>query len=303
MIFLDPKSDVAFKKLFGDITHKNILMSFLNSVLGNREGKKIIDVVLNDPANLPETLEAKASIVDVRCTDQNNNQYIVEMQVVTQKNYAARAQYYSALALSRQLGKKERYDLLVPVIFVGVLDFVLFENPHYISHHFILDKETLAHELQHFEFHFIELPKFTKELEELEVSLNSELILDKWIYFLKHADSLQNIPAPLKDQAIQDAFIVLEQGNWSRAELEAYDRSLDAWRSYEGQMEAAKEISEAKGEARGIERGMAQGIEKGKLEAKLEIAKKLLDIADVATIAATTDLTIEQVEELKKNTK
>ena len=33
MIFADPRSDIAFKKLFGDITHKNILISFLNSVL------------------------------------------------------------------------------------------------------------------------------------------------------------------------------------------------------------------------------------------------------------------------------
>ena len=42
MIFLDPKSDIAFKKLFGDIAHKNILISFLNSVLERIEGEKIV---------------------------------------------------------------------------------------------------------------------------------------------------------------------------------------------------------------------------------------------------------------------
>ena len=139
MIFLDPKSDMVFKKLFGTIAHKNILMSFLNSVLERAEGEQIIDVVINDPSNVAETPLSKTSIVDVRCTDQRNNQYIIEMQVITQKDYAARAQYYSSLALSRQLASGERYHNLVPVIFVGILDFNLFESPDYIHHHLILN--------------------------------------------------------------------------------------------------------------------------------------------------------------------
>ncbi|RUM55609.1 MAG: transposase, partial [Nautilia sp.] len=33
MKFADPKNDLAFKKIFGDEKHKNILISFLNAVL------------------------------------------------------------------------------------------------------------------------------------------------------------------------------------------------------------------------------------------------------------------------------
>ena len=69
MIFLDPTSDIAFKKLFGSSEHKNIVISFLNSVLGRVEGEKIVDVVINDPHNYPEIPEGKYSIVDVKCTD------------------------------------------------------------------------------------------------------------------------------------------------------------------------------------------------------------------------------------------
>ena len=146
MIFLDPRSDIAFKKLFGNIAHKNILISFLNSILGRLEGEKIVDVIFNDPTNVAETPLSKMSIVDVRCTDQNNNQYIVEMQVTDQKDYASRAQYYSALALSRQLAASQKYDKLVPVIFVGILDFNLFKTTDYVSHHVILDRKSYAHE-------------------------------------------------------------------------------------------------------------------------------------------------------------
>src|SRR6185436_7530469 len=126
MTFLDPRTDIAFKKLFGDMNHRPVLISFLNAVLNRSEGEKIVDVVISDPQNRADTPSAKFSIVDVRCTDQNNHHYIVEMQVSTQKDYGVRAQYYSSYALSRQLVKGDDYERLVPVIFVGVLDFTLF---------------------------------------------------------------------------------------------------------------------------------------------------------------------------------
>ncbi len=278
MIYLDPRSDMVFKKLFGDITHKNILISFLNSVLGRVEGKKIIDVVINDPSNVPETPLSKTSIVDVRCTDQSSNQYIVEMQVVTQKDYGARAQYYSSLALSRQLASGESYSKLVPVIFVGVLDFSLFKTSNYISHHFILDNETHEHELAHMEFHFIELPKFNKKPE----ALNG--ILEKWIYFIKNAGLLQKVPSYLSEPVLTEAFGVLAQSNWSIPELEAYDRYQDSIRSAIGQLEAA------------MEKGMEKGIEK----ARLEMAKKLLSKLDIAAVAEITGLSVEELTKLKK---
>ena len=53
------------------------------------EDKKIINVVINDPHNFPETQDDKSSTVDIRCTDQQGAQYIVEMQVIDQKDYLA----------------------------------------------------------------------------------------------------------------------------------------------------------------------------------------------------------------------
>lgn len=279
MIYLSPKSDVAFKKLFGNIAHKNILISFLNSVLQRPEHLKIVDVVINDPANTPDRVDGKSSIVDIRCTDHSKNQYIVEMQVVSQKDYAARAQYYSSIALARQLNSAQKYDLLVPVIFVGVLNFDLFKAKNFLSHHLILDSQTQDHELKHLEFHFIELTKFNKS----EAQLDS--ILDKWVYFLKNAEELQQVPVSFKETELTDAFKVLSQSNWSNQELLEYDRFLDDWRSRAGNFEA----------------GEQSGIEKGRLEANLGTAANLLKVGlDIATIAKTTGLSIEQVEKLKK---
>ena len=80
MVYLDPTNDVAFKKLFGDIAHKDILISFLNSILERKNERKIVDVTIGDPNNLPEINspeeQSKSSIVDVRCTDELRGQYI-----------------------------------------------------------------------------------------------------------------------------------------------------------------------------------------------------------------------------------
>jgi len=279
MVFLDPRIDIAFKKLFGDITHKNVTISFLNHILERKEGNKIVDLVINDPNNIPETLDAKSSIVDVRCTDQAGFQYIVEMQVSSQKDYGTRALYYSSLAFARQLSKGEKYEKLMPVIFIGILDFALFKNKNYISHHAILDTEIFECEIGRLEFHFIELAKFHKTFEE------SLTIIDQWIWSLKNAGTAQKVPALLQDPALKDAFEILEQGNWSKVELEAYDRKLDEERSRISQLETAEDKGQARGEQKKA----------------LEIAAKLLDVLDVATIAKKTGLTFDQVEELKKH--
>jgi len=257
-------------------------MSFLNSVLERQKGEEIIDVVFNDPHNTAETIDLKKTIVDVRCTDQLNNQYIIEMQIMTQEDYAARAQYYSSVALARQLEKKAQYGKLVPVIFVGVLNFNLFENTNYLSHHLILDTETHQQNLKHLTFHFIELTKFHKKLEELST------ILDKWIYFLRYADELKKIPMTLKEPIISDAFEIIEHGNWSVKELETYDRYLDAFRVIEGQVDSAKRA------------GLAEGITKGERKKAIEIAQKLLDVLDIETIAKKTGLTSFEIKKLKK---
>ena len=281
--YLNPKNDIAFKKLFGDMAHKDIVISFLNSILERKEGRKIIDVTINDPNNLPETNspeeQSKSSIVDVRCTDQLKNQYIIEMQVATQKYYAIRAQYYSTLAFSRQLGEKERYDTLLPVIFVGVLDFNLFDDDDYLCHNLIIDTKTQVQKFNCLEFHILELKKFKKKLEELTT------LAEKWIYFLSNAHEQNKVPDNLVE--LKEAFLVLNKTNWEIKELNEYELALDRMRSEAGKIDFATE--------KGIEIGKAEG----EKNTQVKIAKQLLGVLDVETIAEKTGLDIETVKKLK----
>lgn len=106
--------------------------------------------------------------------------------------------------------------------------------------------------------------------------------------FLDPKSDLEKVPASLQEPVLKEAFNVLAQGNWSKKELEAYDQYLDEIRSTASQLKTAKK------------QGEEIGKEIGKLEEKLAIAKRLLKTNDVATVAEITELTIAQVEDLKK---
>jgi predicted transposase/invertase (TIGR01784 family) len=106
--FLDPKNDVAFKKIFGSEKNKDILIHFINDIMGFTGGDQIQDVTFLSPIQDPEIAYKKQSIVDVLCKSENGTKIIVEMQVSPSKGFEKRAQYYAAKAYGRQLnmGKK-----------------------------------------------------------------------------------------------------------------------------------------------------------------------------------------------------
>ena len=80
MKFADPKNDLAFKKIFGNSQHTNILISFLNSVLDFKDGKAIAEVTLANPYQVPKIPELKETILDIQATNKNGEKFIVEMQ-------------------------------------------------------------------------------------------------------------------------------------------------------------------------------------------------------------------------------
>lgn len=286
MIFLDPTSDIAFKKLFGNQAKKEILMSFLNSILEKKGEDIIVDVTITDPYNNPETNWLKLSIVDVRCVDQKGRHLIVEVQVKYQDDYPERVQHYVAHAIARQLGKGAKYREIMPVIFIGILSENFSESPDYINHHTIRNTLTQEQLLKHMDFYFIELSKFNKELNQLES------VTDKWIYLLKNAETLDAIPTELQSPIeIEDAMDELKQGNLSPQELTAYDIYLDRRR-------VAQSVEETL-IRRSIAKGMQQGMEEGKHVQALAIATKMLqDGFDHETIAKLTTLTLEEIKKL-----
>lgn len=223
--YLSPSNDIAFKKIFGEVKNKDILIHFLNDVLGKDGYDAIADVIINDPVQQPEIAGAKQSILDILCTDNKGTRYIVEMQVAPHRGFEKRAQYYAAKVYSGQAKIGDRYYELKEVIFLAILDFEKFpKKTAYKSSHVILDKETYEHDLKDFSFTFIELPKFTKTNPEDLLTYE-----EKWCYFFKHASEPDNMRwffSTIKDEneVIHRAYNILEAHNWTEEELALYDK-------------------------------------------------------------------------------
>ena len=80
--FVDPKNDVAFRKIFGDENKKEILISFLNNILEfTGTNKEIIEITIQNPYQVPKLKELKETILDIKSVDKRNIHYIIEMQM------------------------------------------------------------------------------------------------------------------------------------------------------------------------------------------------------------------------------
>lgn len=75
--YLDPKSDIVFKRIFGE--HPDLVKSFLNSVMPLPEGGLIETVSYLATEQVPRIPGLKNTIVDVKCTDQSGRIFIIEM--------------------------------------------------------------------------------------------------------------------------------------------------------------------------------------------------------------------------------
>lgn len=97
MRYLDPKADLTFKKIFGE--HKDLLISLLNALLPLADDEQIESVEYLSPELVPDTYVGKNSIVDVRCRDVKNRQFIVEMQMLWTEAFKQRVLFNASKAL------------------------------------------------------------------------------------------------------------------------------------------------------------------------------------------------------------
>jgi predicted transposase/invertase (TIGR01784 family) len=107
MQFADIKNDIAFRKIFGNDTKTEILISFLNAILKLEGSKQIVWVEILNPYQLPRMAGSKTTILDVRAKDQSGNFYIVEMQVTDKKGLDKHITFYSARGYASQLDAGE----------------------------------------------------------------------------------------------------------------------------------------------------------------------------------------------------
>ena len=250
MKFISPKIDYAFKKIFGSVQSTDILISFLNAIIYGGE-KVIQSLTIVNPYN-PDQLSrgewSFAPTLDIKAVLVDGSIVVIEMQVARMSGFNKRVAYNLAKAYANQLETGEDYLLLNPAIAVTITDFILFKKTEKVINKFVFQEkeknfECLEEELQ---LIFVELPKFKKALSEL----NS--LADKWIYFLKEATHLDDIPENLGEvEEIEKALKIANKINLSAEELDIVESRAIAMQDERGRIAYAEEQGEARGEVKG----------------------------------------------------
>ena len=297
--YLNPRNDIAFKKIFGTEKNKDILIHFLNDVIEREDKKEITNVTLLNPMQHPEIIGKKQSVVDVLCEEKDGTQYIVEMQVAKVAGFEKRAQYYAAKAYASQPERGETYDHLKEVIFLAITEYEMFpQKDGYKSVHITLDQKTYERDLKDFSFTFLELKKFNKTFDELKS------YEEKWCYFFKHADNPEDMHELIEnsDEVIKKAYHELEAHNWTNEELRAYEASEKISKDAKSRERYVEQAAREKALKEGREEGMEKGMEKGMKQRENQIALTMLsNKLDEKIISTSTGLSFEEIKSLKNN--
>ena len=287
MIFIDPKTDFAFKKIFGSEQSRGILTSFLNGI--PYAGDSIIqDLIILDPYQAPRILGIKSSYLDVKARLSNGNWVIIEMQVLTVEGFEKRVLYNATKTYSAQLNKGDDYEILSPVIALTITDFEMFDDiDRPISWFVLKEKESsVEYPISDLELVFVELPKFKVPLDSLET------LTDKWIYFLQNAKDLSSVPDSMGSVTeIRQAFDIANQAGLTREELDLIERQLMYIQDQRGALTYVTRVAR--------EQGLEQGLEQGRQDMQRSIAQNLLQTLDNAAINQITGLTLDEIRLLR----
>jgi len=112
MYFLNPRTDFAFKRIFGSSESSDILISFLNAILSLQSPHQIIEVEILDPYLAPKIKGMKDTYLDVKATDESDKLYIIEMQVLNVEGFEQRILYNACKAYAGQLDRGDHYHEL-----------------------------------------------------------------------------------------------------------------------------------------------------------------------------------------------
>jgi len=220
MPFISAKTDFGFKKIFGSPQSKDILISFLNAMLYDAQ-PTIEDLEIIDPYAAPSVTGLKDTYLDVKAKITGNKTVIIEMQVINVEAFTKRVVYNAAKTYATQLRPREGYSKLNPLIALTITDFILFENTEKFLTHFVFKEleENFEYYNREIELVFVELPKFNKELEQVEN------IIQSWIYFIKNAPLFDEIPEKFASMPeIQTAFSIASRTNLTLKELEELEK-------------------------------------------------------------------------------
>ena len=260
MRYLDPKNYLTFWKVFGE--HPLFLKSFLNAMLPLEVRIKELEYL---PVELvPEVPVLRKSIVNVRCIDENDRQFIVEVQMLWTGSFKTRISFKANNAFVRQFDKPVDYMELQPLFVLCLVNAQFDVNMNEFYHHYkIVHLADSKKVLKGLEFVFVEIPKFKAS------NYNEKRLQVLWLRYLSEIKNETETISPelFEVPEIREAIDLLQESAYTKSELAAYDKywdSISIERSLlAGSFSDGEIAGMIKGEIKGVIKGEIKGMTKG----------------------------------------
>ena len=230
-------TDYGFKKIFGEHPNKNLLLDFLNELLKGEQGE-IRDLIYLKTEQLALS---RKDTVDLCCKNEKGEIFIVGLRKSEHDFFSNRARYCSSLPIWEQ-EKRGKWDFGLKAVYtVAILNFAFDEDrdqpARYRYDAKLSDIESKRVGYDKLTFIYLEMPKFTKGLNELETRL------DKWLYLIRNLHRLDNIPDKLREKVFEQLFEAAEIARFTPDQMRSYEKSLNYYREMKESL--ATEFAEA----------------------------------------------------------
>ena len=222
--FINPFTDVGFKRIFGQEINKDLLIDFLNSLFVGE--KHIVNITFLDKEMLGLTMEDRSCIYDIYCTNEDGEHFIVEMQNRAHVNFRERALFYLSQAIVRQGEKGVGWLFDLKAVYgIFFINFRLEGLDDKLRTDVVLaDRDTHAVFSDKMRYVFLQLPCFLKKEDECDTDF------ERWIYVLKNMEALQRMPFKLRKAVFQRLEDIVDIASLSKADRIKYDEAIKIYR-------------------------------------------------------------------------
>jgi len=292
--YINLLTDFGFKRLFGSEPNKALLIDFLNVILPQQH--TVADISYKNNESVGNTVMDRKAIFDIYCESKTGEKFIVEIQKAKQNYFKDRSVYYSTFPIQEQAEKGDWNYKLSSVYTIGILDFI-FED-HKREQEFVHTVELKNQNCEVFydklKFIYVELPKFTKKIEELETHF------EKWLYLFKHLSELETPPEKLQEGVFKQLFEIAEIAKFTPEEQRAYENSLKYYRDLHNVIETSKLEARQEGIAMGREEGIVIGKKEGIKSLVLKLSSRKLGEIPNSIQQKINQLSMESLETLSE---
>ena len=243
---LSIRNDQVFKIVFGSNYRSQYLKKLLEAILNIN----ITNIIVRNEVALDKNhIDSKLMKLDILAEIDNKYFINIEFQNKLKYNIINRSEAYASSIFSSNLNVGDDYINVSKTIVIWLLDFELFEDGPYHEQSKLLrnsNNEVLSDNIT---YHFIQLPKFIKQVEEIVTPEH------QWLAYLSHQLNNEELEALFKmNEDIKDVDKIAEMVvNSEELRFAIMDKMLA---KYEKNLEKAEAHAEGKaeGEKIGIEK-------------------------------------------------